>query len=213
MSTLLRSLVALLVVAGLGVACATAQKPSEATSTIEVISEADAGAPGSPLVPLATAQGFALMMPPGAEPRSQTVKIPAGDVQVSSWSATDESGVNYSVTTADYPPALVSKSSADVFLSEARQSVLQQLPNAKVVSEETVALQGYPGTTYVVQSDRGEVRGRHYLVGNRLYTMLVVYNPAIGAPHAGAFFDSLQFINPPPPIARPPAGAPADAGT
>jgi hypothetical protein len=211
MSTLLRALVALLLVAGL--ACATSKPPAQASSTIEVIEEggADAGAQASALQPVTTEDGFSIALPaPAPEPTRQKATIPAGDVNVAAWSQRDANGVLYSVSIADYPAQLVASARPEAFLAEGRNGVLSQLRNSQLKSEEPVTLQGYPGTSYTVSSDNGEVQARNFLVGNRLYTLLVVYNPAIGAPDAQGFFDSLQLINPPPSLTP---GGEADGGT
>jgi hypothetical protein len=72
-----------------------------------------------------------------------------------------------------------------------------------VKSEENLTINDtYPGKAFVIASDQGEVRARSYLVGPRLYTMLALYNPSIGAPAADEFLRSLTLINPPPRVER-----------
>ncbi|MGZ3460231.1 MAG: hypothetical protein ACXU86_17215, partial [Archangium sp.] len=63
-----------------------------------------------------------------------------------------------------------------------------------------------------IASDAGEVKARNFLVGPRLYTLLVLYNPSIGAPQADQFLTSLELVNPPPAI-TPVSAATADGGT
>jgi hypothetical protein len=220
MSQLLRALTATLLIVT-GFACTTTgEKPLEASSSIEVIEEGggDAGQAGA-LMDYEAPDGFSVKLPSVVEPRRDSVAIPnGGEVTVASWAATDESGVLYSVSIADYPAALVAKNRPEAFLNEGRQGVIAQLTNSKLIDEQPVTAQGYPGTAYTVASDNGEVKARNYLVGNRLYTQLLMYNPAIGAPKGQEFLDSLAFINPPAPLGGADAGtaAPAagtDAGT
>ena len=218
MSRLLRSLTATLLIAP-GLACTTTgEKPIEANSSYEVIEEGggDSGHAGG-LQVYEAPDGFSVKLPSIVEPRRDTVAIPTGEVAVASWAATDGSGVLYSVSIADYPEALVAKNRPEAFLTEGRQGVIAQLTNSKLLDEKPVTVQGYPGTAYTVSSDNGEVRARNYLVGNRLYTQLLMYNPAIGAPMGEEFLDSLAFINPPPPLTGADAGtatpSAADAGT
>lgn len=220
MSRLLRSLTATLLIAP-GFACTTTgEKPLEANSSIEVIEEGggDSGQQAAGLQDYEAPDGFSVKLPNIVEPRRDTVAIPTGEVAVASWAATDGSGVLYSVSIADYPEALVAKNRPEAFLNEGRQGVVAQLTNSTLLDEKPVTVQGYPGTAYTVSSDNGEVKARNYLVGNRLYTQLLMYNPAIGAPMGQEFLDSLAFINPPPPLTGADAGTAAptagtDAGT
>ncbi|HLT29689.1 MAG TPA: hypothetical protein VK013_06585 [Myxococcaceae bacterium] len=193
MSPLLRALAVLTAVGSF--ACTTTQQPVEASSSIEVIEEGNGG--GSALQEVETQDGFRVKLPTPTEPTRNSAQLAEGEVHVAAWSAQDMSGVTYSIAIADYPEALVAKITPDVFLSEGRKGVMAELTNAEIVEESAVELEGHPGTAYTINSDNGTVKGRNYLVGNRLYTQLVIFNSAVGAPEADTFLNSLELIDPP----------------
>ncbi|MCP3100668.1 hypothetical protein LZ198_17500 [Myxococcus sp. K15C18031901] len=208
----------------LALACAGQQKTgsgsnAEASSTVEELPNEGgeggehAAAPASQFVPVSAEEGFSVKMPGQPQVQRQKVNIPAGEVSTAAYSLQTPEGVIYSVSIADYPEKVVASRPAEAFLNEGRDGLTNQLKGT-VSNEQELTLDGYPGKSYTVSSPNGEVRARNYLVGPRLYTMLVLFNPSIGAPGAEEFLGSLQLVNPPPPVQR--AGTPAaaaDAGT
>jgi len=223
MPSLSRLLASIATLSLLALACAGQQKTgstsnAEATSTVEELpneggegGEHAAAAPASQFVPVNAEEGFAVKMPGQPQVQRQKVNIPAGEVSTAAYSLQTPEGVIYSVSIADYPEKVVASRPAEAFLNEGRDGLTNQLKGT-VSNEQELTLDGYPGKSYTVSSPNGEVRARNYLVGPRLYTMLVLFNPSIGAPGADEFLGSLQLVNPPPPVQR--AGAAgADAGT
>ena len=151
------------------------------------------------LTRVAAEEGFEVRMPgPPPEPIRNKVTIPAGDVATAAWTCQVD-GVIYSLSTADYPEKIVASRPAEAFLNEAEEGLRNQL-KGQVTRRELITLDGYPGRDFTVNSPSGEVRARNFVVGPRLYTLLVLYNPSIGAPHIEEFLTSLQLVNPPPPI-------------
>lgn len=210
-------LLAALTVLGIAAACATKPK-GEATSTVEEIpNEPGAEGPAAPaaaetqLVELAPPEGFKVQMPPNPKVDRKTAPTPSGEVKVGSWATQTPEGVTFSVSTADYPESVIASISPNAFLNSVRDGVVKQLQGT-VKSEEEITLDGYPGKAFTAESGQGEVKVRNYLVGPRLYTLLVVYNPSIGAPQADTFLNSLALVNPPPAIPFKGRGG-ADAGT
>ena len=212
-------LLAALAVLGVAAACATKPK-GEASSTVEEIpNEPGANGPSAPaaqesqLVELAPPEGFKVQMPPNPKVDHRKTPTATGEVSVGSWS-TQTDGVIYSVSTADYPETVIASISPTAFLNGVRDGVMKQLQNGQLKSEEEVTLDGYPGKAFVAESAQGEAKVRTYLVGPRLYTLVTVYNPSVGAPQADTFLGSLQLVNPPPAIPFRGKGAPAaDGGT
>jgi hypothetical protein len=210
-------LLAAVTVLGIVAACATKPK-GEATSTVEEIPN-EPGASGGPAAPpaetpfaeLAPPEGFKVQMPPNPKVDRKTAPTPAGEVKVGSWATQTPEGVTFSVSTADYPESVIASISPTAFLNSVRDGVVKQLQGT-IKTEEEITLDGYPGKAFTAESGQGEVRVRNYLVGPRLYTLLVVYNPSIGAPQADAFLNSLTLVNPPPAIPFKGRGG-ADAGT
>lgn len=223
MSLKFRLLGALGTAALIAAACASQKSAqTEASSSIEELPAEEGGAPAQPQAPavvlnrIDAEEGFAVRMPGQAQVVRNKVTIPAGDVTTAAWTSNVE-GVIYSVSIADYPEKVVAARPADAFLEEGKQGLVNQLKGT-LKSEEALTINAiYPGKAYTVASDAGEVRARNYLVGPRLYTLLVLYNPSIGAPGADEFLGSLELVNPPPPVERrtraaADGGTPADAG-
>ncbi len=212
MSSLSRLLAALVTLSLLGAACAT-KEGATGSSTVEEVSASES-TPVERAKPqlqkLSPPENFSVMIP--GEPQAQRgeVAIPGGKVQTAAWTSNVE-GVLYSISTADYPEKVVAANPASAFLNEGKNGLVNQLKGT-LKSEEDVTLQGYPGKAFTVSSDSGEVRARNFLVGPRLYTLLVLYNPSIGAPQADEFLSSLELINPPPAV-TPASAATADGGT
>jgi hypothetical protein len=234
MSLKVRLLTAFSVVSLIAVACATSQQnqPTQAggSSTVEELpteehqGDQQAPAEGTATAPAATPaapqlntfggpdEGFTAKMPGTPQVVRNKVTTKAGDITTAAWTANVE-GVVYSISTADYPAKVVAARAPEAFLNEGRDGLVKQLKGT-VKSEENITINDtYPGKAFVISSDNGEVKARNYLVGPRLYTMLTLYNPSIGAPAADTFLTSLTLINPPPRIEHKGAGAPTDGGT
>lgn len=137
--------------------------------------------------------GFTIRMPGTPQAQFQDVQIPGGTVGTGAWSSMLNSGAIYSVSFADYPEAVAKARPAKEFLDEGEAGLANQL-RGTVRSKRDVTLDGNPGREFTVSSDNGEVKARNYMVGRRLYTLLVLYNPAIGAPDADGFLGSLKLV-------------------
>jgi hypothetical protein len=213
--------------------CATTQQgqsgPGGGSSTVEELPNEGGGQQGAAQAAPAAAQlnevggpeeGFTAKMPGTAQVARNKVTIASGDVNIATWNSTIE-GVVYALTTAEYPTKFVAGRTPETMINrEGRDSLISQLKGT-LKSEENITINDmYPGKALVISSDQGEVRARIYLVGPRLYTLLALYNPSIGAPAADQFLQSLTLINPPPPVERKGSttgttgtGTPAPGGT
>ncbi|WP_224247072.1 hypothetical protein [Hyalangium gracile] len=242
MSLKSRLIAAFSVLSLIAAACATTQQgqPSEAggSSTVEELpteggtgdQQATAEAPTPAPAPASSApipqlnafggpeEGFTAKMP-GNPPQAVRNKIPSknGEISTAAWNGNVE-GVIYSLSFFEYPTKTVASRAPEAFLNEGRDGMVAQL-KGKLLNEENITINdAYPGKAFTIASDSGEVKSRIYLVGPRLYTMLTLYNPSIGAPAADEFLRSLVLINPPPRIERTGGRAttttgPTDAGT
>jgi hypothetical protein len=224
---LLASLTTLALIAG---ACANQQKTDgstsggpQATSTIEDVPNEGAtgeagGAAATPapaFKPYEAAEGFSIGMP--AEPQVERKQVPLGanTVNTAAFSSRTEDGTIYSISTADYPERLVASRPPEALLNEGKDGLVKQVQGT-IKEEADVTLDGYPGKSYTVSSPVvGEVKARNFLVGPRLYTLLVIYNPNHPNTTADEFLTSLKLVNPPPAVttATPDAGTGMDAGT
>ncbi|MCI0570841.1 MAG: hypothetical protein L0Y66_08825 [Myxococcaceae bacterium] len=191
-------LVSALAVLSVASACATTGQPVEASMTISEepntpgATAAEAPVPAVTLQKLAPPEGFAVMMP--GEPKEQRGTKPskAGDIVTAAWNSNVDNVV-YSISVVDYPAKLVGNKKPEGFIEEAKTSIVTQLKGT-LKEEQEATLDGHPGKAFVVASDAGEVKARNYFVGNRLYTLLVVYNPAIGAAAGEQFLTSLELV-------------------
>jgi hypothetical protein len=189
----------------LALACATFAPAVQAQPAPTAPPAAAAPAPGTPaLVRLAPpGDGFAVQFPAGAQAQRNQVTIPAGQVSTAAWSM-NVSGVLYSISFADYPEAVVSRSTPARMLDEGRDGLVTQLKGT-LEEEAELGLGSHPGRAFRVSSTRGELRGRLALVGRRLYTLITLYNPSVGAPAASTFLASLELTGTPssPTVAAP----------
>ncbi|WP_242588900.1 hypothetical protein [Corallococcus macrosporus] len=223
---LLASLTTLALIAG---ACANQQKTDgssggtggpQAMSTIEDVpnegsADGTAAAPAPAFKPYEATEGFTIGMP--AEPQVERKQVPLGanTVNTAAFSSRTEDGTIYSISTADYPEKLVASRPPEALLNEGKDGLVKQVQGT-IKEEADVTLDGYPGKSYTVTSPVvGELKARNFLVGPRLYTLLVIYNPNHPNTTADAFLTSLKLVNPPPAIttATPDAGTSMDAGT
>ncbi|WP_426755252.1 hypothetical protein [Myxococcus sp. Y35] len=218
MSPLSRLVASLATLALIAAACAGQQKPEtrEASSTIEEVpNEGGDVAPEVPAVQfnvLEAPEGFTVKMPgPAPQPQRAEAPLPKRTDKASLVTyATTQDNVTYLINTVDYPEAFVATVPAEALITGGIQGIAGQV-SGELKSSEDITLDGYPGKAYVLASPSGEVKGRSYLVGPRIYNLIAVYNAAIGAPGADEFLNSLTLINPPPQIER--ASADADGGT
>jgi hypothetical protein len=215
MSSLSRLFAAIVTLSLIGLACATSGSATSGASSVEEVPNENTPTerPQIQFQKLTAPEGFSVLLPGQPEAQRGKVSIPGGEVQTASWAVNDITGVLYSISTLDYPEKVVAAHPASAFFNEGKAGLVNKLKGT-IKSEEDITLQGYPGKSLTISSDSGEVRAQNFLVGPRLYTMLVLYNPSIGAPQADQFFSSLELINPPPSISPAPKGAAAgDGGT
>ncbi|WP_375742269.1 hypothetical protein NR800_23905 [Corallococcus interemptor] len=222
---LLASLTTLALIAG---ACANQQKTEgsssstsggtggpQATSTIEDVPNEGPATPAPAFKPYEATEGFTIELPTEPQVERKQVPLGANTVNTAAFSSRTEDGTIYSVSTADYPERLVSSRPPEALLNEGKDGLVKQVQGT-IKEESDVTLDGYPGKAYTVSSPVvGEVKARNFLVGPRLYTLLVIYNPNHPNTTADQFLTSLKLVNPPPAVttATPDAGTDADAGT
>ncbi|HEX8700496.1 MAG TPA: hypothetical protein VF815_16725 [Myxococcaceae bacterium] len=156
--------------------------------------------------------GFTAKMPGTPQVNRSKETITDGDLVKADWVATVDN-VAYSLSTAEYPVKTVAARAPDAFLNKSKNDFLTALKGT-LKSEEAITLNNvYPGKAFVISSENGELKGRAYLVGPRLYTLFTLYNPSIGSPAGDAFLNSLTLINPPAPVERAKRTRATDGGT
>ena len=202
---------ALLAVSAAG--CAGGQKtPTEASATVtEEAStpggDASAGtAAAAPLTfqPVGEPGKFSVPFPAVVEPKRNAVATPSGEqIQVAGWT-TNAGGVSYSITAQDYPLSLVEANPPAAFLNQGRNDVVGYLKGT-VSNEEPADLKlesgdKYEGRAFQATTPSGDVKGRVYLVGQRLYTLFTLAPAGTDTSAAEQFLNGIELQNPPPPV-------------
>lgn len=169
--------VSLIVVVALFLGACSAPEPTEFTS--------DAGA-------------FSVMTPATLEEQTQSVPTAAGDIETHMFTG-EVGGTAYMVAYSDYPEQVLAQVDAQTLLEGARDGAIQN-SSANLVSEEAITLGEYPGIEVVadVKSDKGEegtLKSHIYLVGNRLYQVMVMGSKgSLDMTKVDAFLDSFKLV-------------------
>jgi hypothetical protein len=137
--------------------------------------------------------GFTVRMPGLVQVAHNTLPDPGGAITMAVWMVATPEGAMYTVTTTDYPETLAAGATAAAFLAEAREATMAQAGGA-VADEMAVSLDGHPGVAYRVASGFGAAQARHYMVGRRLYTLLVLSGAEARADGADEFLRSLALV-------------------
>lgn len=118
---------------------------------------------------------FALMMPEFPEYDVQEVLTPVGPLDLHIFSVSSEDSV-FMAAYNDYPEFVVSSSDVGKMLDGARDGAVSNV-DGTLLSENQIRLQGYPGRELWIEADvdgeEGLARARIFLVGRRMYQILV----------------------------------------
>jgi hypothetical protein len=139
---------------------------------------------------------FRVLFPGEPTEQKESVKTPAGVVEVTTFFVEQQlEQVNYVVTYARFPAAAVKAGSEAKRLDNARDGAVARM-KGKLKSEKRIALQKqYPGRELLIETpDKRRVRGRIYAVGDRLYQVLVLGPAAVvDSKETSRFLDSFQL--------------------
>ncbi len=120
---------------------------------------------------------FTVAAPAPFEEVQQSVETPVGPVDIYTFTAeTDDSA--YVVAFSDYPAAMVDQSNPELLLNSSRDGAINNL-GGTLIREDMIEIAGHPGRSLMIaaqgQADEPAIINSHiYLVGNRLYQILVV---------------------------------------
>lgn len=153
------------------------------------------------------ADGFAISLPSEPHVERREVPVQGHTVKTGSWSV-NHRGALFSAAIADYPAAMLAGRPPQATLNDAKQGLVQQL-QGQLVDEQPASVDQYPGEQFTIRSEQREVKARAVLAGNRLFTLLVAYQPGQSVPQADEFLSSLDITSPPPM----PASSGMDGGT
>ena len=137
-------------------------------------------------------EGFRARIPGGVVVTRDSTVFPAGVVRRARWTGSLDHPT-YRVEFTDYPagslsrfpPARVLEREVDELVSRVRGTLKES---------RAVTLGSHPGVAFTITTTSGELTGRLFVVGNRLYTLYVLYVRSIGAPHLQAFLDSFELV-------------------
>lgn len=123
--------------------------------------------------------GFAVEFPSEPERMTQNVPTEVGDIEMVYYQSMSSSGeVVYMVSYNDYPAELVKKGDPDNMLEEGKNGALGTITNAKVISSKKIKYDDNPGIEFYATGDSQgygvAVKARMYLVGNRLYQVMIL---------------------------------------
>src|SRR5262249_34129440 len=138
--------------------------------------------------------GFAVSAP--AEPGfiKQDKPTPAGNVEIHNY--TIELGNNSGVMISS-APLQGQQSDSKVVLQKARDGAVGAV-NGKLISEQEITLQGFPGLEFQVANDAFHARVRMYLLKTRLITAMTIAPKETQLPqNSSRVLDSLKLIAPP----------------
>ena len=118
---------------------------------------------------------FALMMPEFPNYDVQEVLTPVGTLELHIFSVSSADSV-FMAAYNDYPEFVVSSSDVGNMLDGARDGAVSNV-GGTLLSENQIRLQGYPGRELWIEADvdgqEGLARARIFLVGRRMYQILV----------------------------------------
>lgn len=135
--------------------------------------------------------GFSVSMPGTPTEETNTSSSAAGDIDMHMFSL--RSGGNaYLVGYSDYPPDLLEGIEPDDLLDFARDGAVS---GGTLVSEAPITLNGHPGRDLTVEtSEEGmKIYIRMYLVGNRLYQVIVSTRDGDLTEDMSDFLDSFKL--------------------
>lgn len=102
----------------------------------------------------------------------------------------------YSVAFVDYPPELFQSKSADKILEDAKNGAVNNIQGI-LVKESKISIGKNPGRDITIETTAGNavVRARFYLVGQRVYQLMVTTDKKWAKSYnINKFLDSLELI-------------------
>jgi hypothetical protein len=137
---------------------------------------------------------FSVRMPVTPLTLTKSMPTPLGDIDIHMFMAVrEDKGDNFMVAYADMPRGLVEQGSAEEILKGAANSAVGGL-KGKILDSKTIQLGQYTGLEFDAEVLNGAatIRGRLYLVNNRLYQVYVISTRAKDATEVDQFLDSFK---------------------
>lgn len=140
---------------------------------------------------------FSVMSPFSLEESSQTVDTAAGPIEIHFFMA-DDGNSAFMVGYSDYPAEIVDINDPNDMLDGAAEGATANI-NGTLVSQNNITLDGYPGRELALEGTfdnfNASAKARIYLVGNRLYQVLVISSEGnITTEDMDAFLQSFKLL-------------------
>jgi hypothetical protein len=154
--------------------------------------------PSEPVLFESRAGGFSILVPASLQEKTQDVESGFSKMTVHAFiGGTDL--LRFFISYLDYDEEVLTELKADEILRQA-QAQLVSSPDAVVLSEAEITLNGYPGRE--ITFDTGEesnpelsVKARIFLVGPRLYQIMVMIPKGdVGTVSNNAFLESFSLL-------------------
>ena len=136
---------------------------------------------------------YFVLMPGTPETGSQPVPLPDGRSVLMYQGSIETPNAAYVATFVDYPDDVISRAPADTHLDNARDGTVK---GHTLRSEKRLTIAQNPGREYIiVRSDGLVMVVRSFLVGNRLYQMIVVGRAGVDEqPDTAKFLESFRLL-------------------
>ncbi|MGO8666736.1 MAG: hypothetical protein ACLQUW_01080 [Desulfobaccales bacterium] len=156
---------------------------------------------------------FAVMTPVTLTEKVQPLETQGDQIDLHIFSG-QLGDTGYFVSYWDYPPGLVQPDKLQKMLDASRDGSVANV-GGKLVREEKITLMGNPGRDLVIDTGSSAgpgarlLRGRLFIVGNRMYQIMVVTpKNQKSSPETEAFLQSFKLLGGPPPVS--PSSPPAE---
>lgn len=136
---------------------------------------------------------YRVLMPGTPEVSTQPIALPDGRSVTMYQAAIETSSAAYLGTHVDYPADLVRRASPDTLLDNVRNGSSR---GHTLKGEQRLTIAGNPGREYVIARTNGVILvTRSFLVGNRLYQIIVAGRPGVEqAPETRRFLESFALL-------------------
>jgi hypothetical protein len=144
---------------------------------------------------------FAVTAPKTLQESTQDLELQAGKIALHLFS-TQQDNIGYFVSYCDYPPETMAHGDLEKMLDGSRDGALSKT-KGKLVSETKISLEGNPGRELVMETAdesgrRAIIKGRLFMVKNRLYQVMVVApRSQAGDKEVDQFLQSFKLVGSP----------------
>jgi hypothetical protein len=144
---------------------------------------------------------FAVTAPKTLQESTQDVELQAGKITLYLFS-TQQDNIGYFVSYCDYPPETMAHGDPETMLDGSRDGALSNA-KGKLLSETKITLEGNPGREVVMETAdesgrRATIKGRLFMVKNRLYQVMVVApRSQAGDKEVDQFIQSFKLLGSP----------------